>query len=69
MTKPHHVRRALLIALTIVAALVAGCMVYLTSCAAAEQTVTAILPTLLGTPSAVSACAQLEKTTGKEGNC
>ena len=27
-----------------------------------------ILPTL-GTPSAVSACAQLEKTTGKEGNC
>ena len=24
---------------------------------------------LLGTPSAVSACAQLEKTTGKEGNC
>ena len=28
-----------------------------------------ILPTLLGTPSAVSACAQLEKTTGKEGNC
>ena len=27
------------------------------------------LPTLLGTPSAVSACAQLEKTTGKEGNC
>ena len=25
--------------------------------------------TLLGTPSAVSACAQLEKTTGKEGNC
>ena len=29
----------------------------------------AILPTLLGTPSAVSACAQLEKTTGKEGNC
>lgn len=48
MTKPHHVRRALLIALTVVAALVAGCMVYLTSCAAAEQTVTAILPTLLG---------------------
>lgn len=48
MTKPHHVRRALLITLTIVAALVAGCMVYLTSCAAAEQTVTAILPTLLG---------------------
>ena len=48
MTKPHHVRRALLIALTIVAALVAGCMVYLTSCAAAEQTVVAILPTLLG---------------------
>lgn len=32
MTKPYHVRRALLIALTIVAA----------------QTVTAILPTLLG---------------------
>lgn len=28
-----------------------------------------ILPTLRGTPSAVSACAQLEKTTGKEGNC
>lgn len=28
-----------------------------------------ILPALLGTPSAVSACAQLEKTTGKEGNC
>ena len=28
-----------------------------------------ILPTLLGTPSAVSACAQLEKTTAKEGNC
>ena len=28
-----------------------------------------ILPTLLGTPSAVSACAQLEKTTGKEGKC
>ena len=28
-----------------------------------------ILPPLLGTPSAVSACAQLEKTTGKEGNC
>lgn len=48
MTKPHHIRPALLIALTIVAALVAGCMVYLTSCAAAEQTVTAILPTLLG---------------------
>lgn len=47
MTKPHHVRRALLIALTVVAALVAGCMVYLTSCAAAEQTVTAIPPTLL----------------------
>ena len=47
MTKPHHIRRALLIALTVVA----------------------ILPTLLGTPSAVSACAQLEKTTGKEGNC
>lgn len=48
MTKPHHVRRALLIALTVVAALVAGGMVYLTSCAAAEQTVLAILPTLLG---------------------
>lgn len=51
MTKPHHVRHALLIALTVVAALVAGYigyMVYLTSCAAAEQTVTAILPTLLG---------------------
>lgn len=48
MTKPHHVRRALQIALTIVAALVAGYMVYLTSCAAAEQTVVAILPTLLG---------------------
>lgn len=51
MTKPHHVRRALLIAPTIVAALVAGCMVYLTSHAIAEQTaqtVTAILPTLLG---------------------
>ena len=48
MAKPHHIRRALLIALTVVAALVAGCMVYLTSCAAAEQTVTAILPTLLG---------------------
>lgn len=48
MTKPHHVRRALLIAPIIVAALVAGYMVYLTSCAAAEQTVTAILPTLLG---------------------
>ncbi len=48
MTKPHHVRRALLIALTVVAVLVAGYMVYLTSCAAAEQTVTAILPTLLG---------------------
>lgn len=31
MTKPHHVRRALLIAPTIVAALVAGCTVYLTS--------------------------------------
>lgn len=49
--KPHHVRRALLIAPTIVAALVAGCMVYLTSHAMAEQTaqtVTAILPTLLG---------------------
>lgn len=48
MTKPHHVRRALLIALTVVAALVAGCMVCLTSCAAAEQTASAILPTLLG---------------------
>ena len=48
MTKPHHVRRALLIALTAGAALVARYMVYLTSCAAAEQTVTAILPTLLG---------------------
>ena len=48
MTKPHHVRRALLIALTVLAALVAGDMVYLTNCAAAEQTVTAILPTLLG---------------------
>lgn len=48
MTKPHHVRRALLIALTVVAALVAGCMVCLTSYAAAEQTVTAIPPTLLG---------------------
>lgn len=48
MTKPHHVRCALLIAPTIVAALIAGYMVYLTSCAAAEQTVTAILPTLLG---------------------
>lgn len=48
MTKPPHVRRALLIALTVVAVLVAGYMVYLTSCAAAEQTVTAILPTLLG---------------------
>lgn len=48
MTKPHHVRRALLIALTVLAALIAVCMVCLTSCAAAEQTVTAILPTLLG---------------------
>lgn len=51
MTKPHHIRPALLIALTIVAALIAGCMVYLTSCAAAEQTAqtaSAILPTLLG---------------------
>lgn len=51
MTKPHHVRRALLIAPTIAAALVAGCMVCLTSHAIAEQTaqtVTAILPTLLG---------------------
>ena len=46
MTKPHHIRPALLIALTVVAALVAGCMVYLTSCAAAEQTVTTILPPL-----------------------
>ena len=46
MTKPHHVRRALLIALTVLAALVAGGMVYLTSCAAAEQTVTTILPPL-----------------------
>lgn len=51
MTKPQHVRRALLIAPTIVAALVAGCMVCLTSYAIVEQTaqtVTAILPTLLG---------------------
>lgn len=51
MTKPHHVRRALLIAPTVVAALVAGCMVCLTSYAMAKQTaqaVTAILPTLLG---------------------
>ena len=48
MTKPHHVRRALLIALTVVAALAAGGMVYLTSCAMAEQPVTAILPPLLG---------------------
>lgn len=48
MTKPHHVRRALLIALTVLAALIAKCMVCLTSCAAAEQTVVAILPTLLG---------------------
>lgn len=48
MTKPHHVRRALLIALTVLAALIAGCMVYLTSCAAAEQTASAILPPLLG---------------------
>lgn len=51
MTKPHHIRCALLIAPTIMAALVAGCMVYLTSYAAAAQTaqtVTAILPTLLG---------------------
>ena len=51
MTNQHHVRCALLIALTVVAALVAGCMVCLTSYAAAEQTaqtVTAILPTLLG---------------------
>lgn len=49
--KPHHVRCALLIAPTIVAALVAGCMVCLTSHAMAEQTaqtVMAILPTLLG---------------------
>lgn len=51
MTKPHHVRRVLLIAPTIAAALVAGGMVYLTSYATAEQTaqtVTAILPTLMG---------------------
>ena len=48
MTKPHHVRCALLIAPTIVAALVAGGTVCLTSHAVAEQTVTAILPTLLG---------------------
>lgn len=52
MTKPHHVRCAPLIAPTIVAALVAGCTVYRqASYAAAEQTaqtVTAILPTLLG---------------------
>lgn len=48
MTKPHHVRRALLIAPTGAAALVTGCMVCLTSHAVAEQTVTAILPTLLG---------------------
>lgn len=51
MTKPHHVRCALLIAPTIVAALVAGFTVCLTSHAAAEQTaqtVTAILPPLLG---------------------
>lgn len=48
MTNPHHVRRALLIAPTVVAALVAGCMVCLTSYAIVEQTVTAILPTLLG---------------------
>ena len=48
MTKPHHVRRALLSAPTVVAALAAGCMVCLTSHAAAAQTVTAILPTLLG---------------------
>ncbi len=48
MTKPHHVRCALLIAPTVVAALVAGYMVYLTSYAIVEQTVTAILPTLLG---------------------
>lgn len=46
MTKPHHVRCALLIAPTVVAALVVGCMVCLTSHAAAEQTVTAILPLL-----------------------
>lgn len=48
MTKSHHVRCALLIAPTIVVALVAGCMVCLTSYAIVEQTVTAILPTLLG---------------------
>ena len=36
--KPHHVRRALLIALTVVAVLVAGCMVYLTSYATADDT-------------------------------
>ena len=51
MTKPHHVRRALLIAPTIAAALVAGCMVCLTSHATAAQTaqtVAAILPPLLG---------------------
>lgn len=48
MTKPHHVRRTLLIAPTVVAALVAGCTVCLTSYAIVEQTVTAILPTLLG---------------------
>lgn len=49
MTKPHHVRCTLLIAPTIVAALVAGCMVCLTSHAMAAQTaqtVTAILPLL-----------------------
>lgn len=51
MTKPHHVRCALLIAPTGAAALVAGCTVCLTSHAIVEQTaqtVTAILPTLLG---------------------
>lgn len=36
--KPHHIRRALLIALTIAAVLVAGCMVYLTSYATADET-------------------------------
>ncbi len=49
MTKPHHVRCALLIAPTVVAALVAGCMVCLTSYAIVEQTaqtVTTILPPL-----------------------
>lgn len=51
MTKPHHIRCALLIAPTVVAALVAGCRVCLTSYAIVEQTaqtVSAILPTLLG---------------------